>query len=137
MLDCLLVSAIMFYMYKAKNVNGRRNIFTLVVRVHCPLLLRQRRQSIYRIQLPSLDNVVVSLYALHFYQLFAETFVAELQRLRPQYRPTGALVNVARLSLDPLSLCKSLIWKLVDCGPGLFIRRIFLLTTFRLYLSIN
>jgi len=51
MLDCLLVSAIMFYMYKAKNMNGRRNIFTLVVRVHCPLLLRQRRQSIYRIQL--------------------------------------------------------------------------------------
>jgi len=28
MLDCLLVSAICFYMYKAKNMNGRRNIFT-------------------------------------------------------------------------------------------------------------
>jgi len=28
MLDCLLVSAICFYMYKAKNMNGRRYIFT-------------------------------------------------------------------------------------------------------------
>ena len=29
MLDCLLVSAIMFfYTYKAKNMNGRHNIFT-------------------------------------------------------------------------------------------------------------
>ena len=29
MLDCLLVSATMFYMHKAKNMNGRRNIFTM------------------------------------------------------------------------------------------------------------
>ena len=28
MLDYLLVSAISFYMYKPKNMNGRRNIFT-------------------------------------------------------------------------------------------------------------
>jgi len=82
MLDCLLVSAICFYMYKAKNMNGRRNIFTDTFHTTWPsvfllvpkLIFKHGLHAFLYISLPAHDGSGKSVkanntlqWAVHFY----------------------------------------------------------------------